>query len=175
MNRLKNFLKFIITIAITTSLLLTSSFLLPPFAQAQEEPDFDRINDIAKKLNCPTCTGINLSDCRTQTCEQWRNQIDELVSEGYSEQEVLDYFSARYGDQVLQEPPRRGFSLALWVLPAIALAAGGIWLVNTLRGWRKQQPGAVATTTPHSTKPTPPALPADYLSLVEKDLERDET
>ena len=78
-----------------------------------------RANDIAKELNCPTCTGINLSDCRTLTCEQWREQIGELVTEGYSDQEVLDYFSTRYGDQVLQEPPQRGFTLLVWILPGI--------------------------------------------------------
>jgi cytochrome c-type biogenesis protein CcmH len=145
-------------------LLLTSYSLLPVLAQ--EEPDFDRVNNIAKELNCPTCTGINLSDCRTLTCEQWREQIDELVVEGYSDQEVLDYFSTRYGDQVLQEPPRRGFSLLIWILPVVALVGGGIWLVIILRKWR-QEPVAVPAT------PNTPQTD-DYLSQVEKDLGIDE-
>ena len=159
----------------TLLLLLTAYFLLPTSysllpALAQEEPDFDRINEIASQLNCPTCTGINLSDCRTLTCEQWREQIGELVDEGYNDQEVLDYFSSRYGDQVLQEPPRRGFSLLIWILPVVALVGGGIWLVITLRKWR-QEPVAVSAAP---DLPTAPQEDDDYLSQVEKDLGIDE-
>lgn len=159
---------------ITLFLLLASYFLLPTSysllpALAQEEPDFDRVNNIAKELNCPTCTGINLSDCRTLTCEQWREQIDELVDEGYNDQEVLNYFSTRYGDQVLQEPPRRGFSLLIWILPVVALIGGGTWLVITLRKWR-QEPEPVAV----SATPDVPQADDDYLSQVEQDLGIDE-
>jgi cytochrome c-type biogenesis protein CcmH len=151
-------------------ILLASYSLLP--ALAQEESDFDRINDIAKELNCPTCTGINLSDCRTLTCEQWREQIDELVDEGYSDQEVLDYFSTRYGDQVLQEPPQRGFTLLVWILPVVALIGGGTWLVITLRKWRRDPEPVAVSATPDA--PTTPKTDDDYLSQVEQDLGIDE-
>jgi cytochrome c-type biogenesis protein CcmH len=170
MNTNKKF-KFLIALFF----LLTAYFLLPtPYSLlptlAQEEPNLDRINDIAKELNCPTCTGINLSDCRTLTCEQWREQIGELVDEGYNDQEVLDYFSTRYGDQVLQEPPRRGFSLLIWILPVVVLIGGGIWLVLTLRKWR-QEPEPLAATP---NTPSAPQADDDYLSQVEKDLGIDE-
>jgi cytochrome c-type biogenesis protein CcmH len=147
------------------------AFALPTPALAQE-PDYNRINNIAKQLNCPTCVGINLADCRTQTCEQWRGQIGDLVEEGYTDQEVLDYFSVRYGDQVLQEPPKRGFTLILWGLPLIALLVGGAWLIYTMRGWSKRQPAPVTTTTtPFSPPQPPPDTPNDdYLSQVEQDL-----
>jgi len=148
-------------------------FLLAGPVLAQE-PDYDTINDIAKELNCPTCTGINLSDCRTQTCEQWRDQIGSLVEEGYEKQEVLDYFSSRYGPQVLQEPPKQGFTLTLWLLPGLALLAGGVWLAYTIRAWRKQQPQTVsAGPTQTSVAPSSPdnsEPPDDYLSQVDKDL-----
>jgi cytochrome c-type biogenesis protein CcmH len=144
----------------------------PALAQSPE-PNYDRINDIAENLNCPTCTGINLADCRTLTCEQWRDKINELVDEGYSNQEVLDYFSTQYGTQVLQEPPRSGFTLILWVLPVIALVVGGAWLVYTMRGWSRPEP-APATAEPVSTgvaSSSPDSVPADdYLSQVEHDL-----
>ena len=127
-----------------TIIVLTFLVIAGPALAQDPEPNYDRINDIAEDLNCPTCTGINLADCRTLTCEQWREKIGDLVDEGYSDQEVLDYFSTRYGTQVLQEPPRSGFTLILWVLPVIAILAGGAWLAYVIRGWRKDEPAPVA-------------------------------
>src|SRR5687767_13174016 len=81
-----------------------------------QEADPDRVNRIAKQMNCPTCIGVNLADCNTQTCTQWRGQIADLVAQGYSDQEVLDYFVNQYGVQVLLEPPKQGSTLLLWAL-----------------------------------------------------------
>jgi cytochrome c-type biogenesis protein CcmH len=76
---------------------------------AQTPPSVDQVNAVAKKLSCPTCTGINVADCPTETCAQWRSQIGQMLAEGKSEPEILDYFSSRYGDQVLQAAgPGRG-------------------------------------------------------------------
>ena len=154
------------------TMLSFSVLAVPALAQ---EPNYDRINDIAENLNCPTCTGINLSDCRTLTCEQWRAKIDDLVLEGYTDQEVLDYFSTRYGDQVLQEPPKTGFTLTLWVLPVLALVVGGGWLIYTMRGWAGQNPGTSAAAAPAApvatASPDTGSLPADnYLDQVDRDL-----
>jgi cytochrome c-type biogenesis protein CcmH len=155
-----------------TFLLLTSYFLLltpssPVFAQ---DPDYDRINEIAKNLNCPTCAGINLADCRTLTCEQWRNQIKDLVEQGYSDEEVLDYFATRYGSQVLQEPPKGGSTLFLWILPVLVLLAGGVWLLLALRRWTKPEPAPVSVLPHRGPTPTSSQPPSHYLSQVEKDL-----
>ncbi|HEX9924134.1 MAG TPA: cytochrome c-type biogenesis protein [Anaerolineae bacterium] len=139
-----------------------------------QEPDYDRINAIAKNLNCPTCAGLNLADCRTQTCAQWRGQIGDLVQDGYSDQEVLDFFSERYGEQVLQAPPKSGFTLLLWVLPFIAILAAGGWLALAMRNWaNSKQTLATGSTAPAS--PGQPVLtssdPADdYLRQVDRDL-----
>ena len=157
--------------------IITLSFVIiagPALAQDPEQ-NYDRINDIAEDLNCPTCTGINLADCRTLTCSQWKEKISDLVADGYSDEEVLDYFSTQYGTQVLQEPPRSGFTLILWVLPIIAILAGGAWLAYVIRGWRKNEPAPVAVGSSPAGVVEPASnttdLPPDnYLSQVDKDL-----
>lgn len=158
----------ILTIGLVFSLLLASYSLLPVFAQ---EPSYDEINEVAQELNCPTCAGISLSDCRTQTCAQWKDQIGDLLAQGMTKQEVLDYFVTQYGSQVLQEPPKSGFTLGLWLIPVIAVLAGGVWLFYLIRGWTKEEPAPV--TVAASTKPatSEDTHSDDYLSLVEKDLE----
>jgi cytochrome c-type biogenesis protein CcmH len=146
---------------------------LPTFAQ---EKNYDLINRIAHKMNCPTCTGINLADCRTQTCSQWKEQISDLVDEGYSEQEVLDFFVAQYGTQVLQEPPKSGFTLSLWVLPIIMILLGGTLLFFTMRQWNNSRQPVTETTGPEpvttkkETASTPAPASDPYLQQVENDL-----
>jgi len=152
-------------------------FAVPQLALAQD-PDtkLDRINEVAEGLNCPTCTGINLSDCRTLTCEQWRDKISDLLDEGYSDQEILDYFSTRYGVQVLQEPPRSGFTMWLWFLPLAALAIGGGWLAYVIRGWSEADDDEDEEAELPDVEPEDDTSPGrdgsdDYLSQVEKDLD----
>ncbi len=86
----------------------------------------DEVHDIAKQMNCPTCAGRNLADCPTETCAQWKQEIGAQLQAGKTSQEVLDYFEARFGPTVMQEPPKEGAVLALWVVPVLgALGSGG--------------------------------------------------
>jgi cytochrome c-type biogenesis protein CcmH len=135
--------------------------------------DFDRINDIAEQLNCPTCTGINLADCRTQTCTQWKDQIKDLLDQGYTDQQVLDYFVEQYGTQVLQEPPKTGFTLSLWILPIIMIVVGGGLLFFTMRKWAStDRPKPVEAASMPTTAPDKRVATSsdDYLRQVEQDL-----
>jgi cytochrome c-type biogenesis protein CcmH len=148
----------------------------PAYAQ---NPSADEINEVAKKLSCPTCTGINVADCPTETCAQWRAKIGEMLSEGRSEPEILDYFAARYGDHVLQVPPKRGFFILVWVLPVIAILAGLAWLVHLLRGWSRQtaapqgeHPQSAEAVAPSGAAAAGDDIEDEYLQRVQQDLER---
>lgn len=145
------------------SLLWVVLFLLFPTVAFAQEPTYDEINEVAEQLNCPTCVGINLSDCQTQTCNQWRGQIGDMLAEGKSKQEVLDYFALQYGNRVLLEPPIEGATILLWVLPVIALLAGIAWLGTILRDWKNS-----AAPAPVAEPPAP--LADDYFKRVEEDL-----
>lgn len=151
-------------------LLLTPYSLLPTSYSLAQDPDYDQVNEIAKKLNCPTCAGINLADCRTQTCEQWREQINDLLKQGYTDEEVINYFTARYGDQVLQEPPKSGWTLALWTVPVMVLLVGGGVLFYALRKWRGQKTVAATMGRTIPTSEETSAASGNYLRQVEQDL-----
>jgi len=120
------------------TLLLVALFLMLFAVQIlAQEPTMDEVNRVARKLNCPTCQSLNLEDCRTQTCDQWRDNIKDLLAQGYTEQEVLDWHIARFGVEVLQEPRRVGVGLFAWLLPALGLLAGSGWLFFIIRRWSK--------------------------------------
>lgn len=134
-----------------------------PRAFAQE-PSPDDINRVARQLSCPTCTGINVADCPTETCAQWRAKIGELLAEGKTDQEILEYFAARYGDHVLQVPPTRGFFLSVWVVPALAILVGLGTLGYLMHRWTK-------ASTAGKTSPTPGDVVEDeYIRRVEQEL-----
>ncbi len=154
--------------------LLALMAALPALAQT---PSVDEVNAVAKKLSCPTCTGINVADCPTETCAQWRSQIGQMLAEGKNEPEILDYFSSRYGDQVLQVPPTRGFFVWVWALPVAAIVIGLVWLAFRMRGWARQPaaaPAADASGVQAAVEDRDGAAPPDdeYLRRVQEDLEK---
>lgn len=106
-------------------------------------PSADQVNAIAANLYCPVCANVPLDVCGTAACAQWRQQIADLLGQGYSEQQIYDYFAAQYGQGVLAAPPARGLNWLIYVLPplAILIAAGFLW--RNLAAWR-QAPKAVS-------------------------------
>ena len=148
-------------ISLVSCLFLLLCFAMPAFAQ---QPTADDINAVASNLTCPTCTGINVAECPTETCVQWRAKIGEMLAQGYSQPEILDYFAARYGDHVLQVPPARGFFQWLWWLPTAATILGLALLACLVRSWSRQP-------APAPLEGEDQVVEDEYLQRVEQDLE----
>lgn len=103
---------------------------------AQQPVSDDEVNAVAKKLYCPVCENTPLDVCPTQACKDWRELIRQQLSDGWSEQQILDYFAATYGPQALAQPPANGFSALVWILPILGLIGGGVFLWRLLRRWQ---------------------------------------
>ena len=108
----------------------------------------DQVNAVAKRLNCPVCENVPLDVCETQACVQWRDLIRQKLAGGEKPEQIINYFQATYGDRVLQEPPRRGFTGLVWVLPFAGLIAGVAILVVVLRRMSAQPAPVLSETTP---------------------------
>lgn len=142
------------------SFLLAFVIALPVLAQA---PIDDNTLDVAKKLNCPTCGGRNLADCPTDTCNQWKQEIASQLAAGKSQAQVISYFQDRFGVTVMQEPPKSGQTLLLWLVPALAFVAFAILGVMALR--RASARAQVAPSAGPS--PTPPPSDDPYAQQIE--------
>ncbi len=133
---------------------LLLSFLLVGGVSAQGDsppvPSDDQVNAIAKNLYCPVCPNTPLDVCETQACMDWRAQIRDQLAAGWSEEQIVDYFVAQYGERVLAEPKRSGFTSLVWVLPVIAISLGLGVTWQVLKKWRSNV--APATGQP-STQP----------------------
>ena len=70
----------------------------PAFAQDTTPPTDDEVNAIAHKLYCPVCESTPLDVCPTDACKDWRELIRTMLSEGKTEDEILQHFVDQYGD-----------------------------------------------------------------------------
>ena len=60
------------------------------------------------------------------------DSLREKIDEGWTDDEIYDFFASGYGEHVLLDPPLSGWGLALWLLPPVALLIGG-WIIWTRR------------------------------------------
>lgn len=126
--------KILLMLAVVTTLLLAT--VIVALAQGKTPTD-DEVNAVAKKLYCPVCPNTPLDVCETKACEDWRAQIRDELASGWTEQQILDYFVAQYGERVLAEPQRRGFTSLVWTLPVIGVLLGVVVVWQVLRMWKK--------------------------------------
>lgn len=94
----------------------------------------DRAHTLAQQLRCPVCQGESVADSPSDTATAIRDQIDEMIAEGRSDQQIFDHYVDRYGRWVLLDPPARGDTLWLWLLPAAAATAGLAVIIGRRRG-----------------------------------------
>jgi cytochrome c-type biogenesis protein CcmH len=127
-------------------------------------PTDDDVLAIAKKLYCPVCPNTPLDVCETQACQDWRAQIRDQLSAGWTEDQIINYFVEQYGERVLAEPQRSGFTSLVWLLPVLAVLLG-LWVAyEILKGWRS---GKVAV----SPVPDRPKVAPEVLARIEKELQ----
>ncbi|SFB62701.1 cytochrome c-type biogenesis protein CcmH [Amycolatopsis marina] len=102
----------------------------------------DRAYELEQRLRCPVCKSVSIAESPSETAQIMRIAVAEQVAAGRSDQEIIGYFRARYGDWVLLDPPASGATLILWVLPVAAVVVGGI-AVFLVR--RRPEPGGDLT------------------------------
>lgn len=101
--------------------------LLPAGAAAQKELS-PKALEIAHELNCPICEGQSVRDSNSQLARDMRDEIQVMLDEGKSKQEIKDYFVERYDVGILREPPKEGIFMTLWWMPVIGVAIGALVL-----------------------------------------------
>lgn len=119
------------------AMLLVSTAVARAQTYSSDDPLKDRTHAIAAQLRCPVCQGLSLADSQSELSLQMRGVITEQLRAGKSEQQVIDYFVAKYGEWILLEPKARGFNLIAYFLPLILLAAGIGVIYVSVRKWTR--------------------------------------
>ena len=115
--------------------------LVAPSAALAVEPDEilkdpvleTRARHLSEELRCMVCQNQSIDDSAAPLARDLRLLVRERLTKGDSDQQVLDYLVARYGEFVLLKPRFELHTLLLWGLPPIALLAGMIALFMSAR------------------------------------------
>ena len=74
---------------------------------------------LTEELRCPMCQNQNIADSDAMIAHDMRRKGYSLLKEGKSEQEVIDFMKARYGDFVHYQPPVTAATMWLWAVPVL--------------------------------------------------------
>lgn len=93
----------------------------------------ERVLNLARELRCLVCQNETLADSRADLAVDLRNQVREQMKAGKSDQEIIAFLTARYGDFVLYRPPVRPTTYLLWFGPFVLLLAGLVILFRYVK------------------------------------------
>ena len=99
--------------------------LYPAGAQGQGAEELEReAQAIDRMIMCPVCPAETIDQAQVEISFQMRAVVREMLAQGRSREEVLDYFVDRYGPGILAAPPKSGANLLAWILPVVGVVAG---------------------------------------------------
>ncbi len=100
-----------------------------------------RLQAIARELRCLVCQNESLADSQAGLAADLRQEIREMVAAGRSDEQVVAFLVARYGDFVRYRPPLAPRTWLLWGGPAVG-AVGGLLALAWVVRRRQRVPAA---------------------------------
>lgn len=141
-----------------------------------DEPLSPQALEISNDLNCPVCEGQSVRDSNAQLARDMRRIVQERLDEGYTEEEVYDYFVDRYGVGILRNPPKSGFFMTLWWAPVIGIAIGALVLGTFLTQRKKpSKPGKPESSATEGSPTVQDDDLSEYEQRILRDLEDDDS
>jgi cytochrome c-type biogenesis protein CcmH len=126
-------------------------------APAAADPVLEsRMLAITAELRCLVCQNQTIADSHADLAVDLRNQVRDMLREGQTDQQVIDYMTARYGDFVLYRPPFKATTVLLWIGPPLMALLGMLTLWLILRR-RSQMPADLFDPDEAEPEPEPEA------------------
>lgn len=96
-----------------------------------------------EEMRCPKCQNQNLAGSDSPIAADLRRELHRLLQEGKTDEEIVDFMVARYGDFILYKPRVQSNTLLLWFTPIVLLILGVLVAFMIQRGNRRQQAASV--------------------------------
>lgn len=115
-----------------------------------------RMVRITSELRCLVCQNQTIADSHAALAVDLRKQVMEQLQQGQSDQQIIDYMTARYGDFVLYRPPLKASTVVLWFGPGLLLLISLVALFVVLRRRSRLPPEAFDLDEPETPGPAAP-------------------
>jgi cytochrome c-type biogenesis protein CcmH len=109
-------------IRLAVSIVAVVAALLAAAPAQAATPDWT-VAQVEQELMCIVCHQ-RLDQSSSAFADGMRAELQRMHRQGLTEQQVLDRMVAQFGEEVLAAPPKRGFDLLAWLVPAAVLLAG---------------------------------------------------
>lgn len=130
-------------------------WLAPTVARAEIATQYQMETDLTCQCGC----GLTVHSCNHLNCGSGiplKKEIAEQIATGKSREDILGYFTKKYGEKILSSPTTTGFNIAAWTVPFVVIAIGGLIIGVVLVRWRRSTGGSetpVASAAPSATDP----------------------
>lgn len=99
----------------------------------------ERLFALSAQLKCVQCVGESVAASQAPLAVQFRDEIRDQMAAGATDDEILNFFVDRYGQEVLLTPPSGGVAGLVWIIPVVAVTAALLLLVGVFRRWRDER------------------------------------
>jgi cytochrome c-type biogenesis protein CcmH len=93
---------------------------------------------IEERLTCQCGCGLTVHTCNHLQCGfavPVRKEIAQSLADGLTADEIIERYTAKYGEKILSSPIPRGFNLVAWFGPYVALVVAGVLIFVVIRKW----------------------------------------
>lgn len=105
------------------------------FDSKEHEEIFYRLSD---ELRCLVCQNQNIAESNSELAQDLRRQVYEMLQQGHSEEDIVDFMVERYGDYVLFNPQFKPLTWLLWLGPLIVFIISAVYAMRIVVSKRKE-------------------------------------
>jgi len=88
-----------------------------------------RARAISAELRCMVCQNQSIDDSNAELAKDLRLLVRERLTDGDTNEQVMNYIVSRYGEFVLLKPRFETKTILLWGAPLLLVVAGGLSLI----------------------------------------------
>ena len=92
-----------------------------------------RYRSLIEELRCLVCQNESLAGSNAELAGDLRKEVYQMMAQGQSDKQIIDFLVTRYGDFVLYNPPVKPSTYVLWFSPSVLFIIAGLALYRSVR------------------------------------------
>jgi cytochrome c-type biogenesis protein CcmH len=127
--------KYISQLVLLAAFSISMAAVAAPIETFQfDSPETEKVfHKLSEEIRCLVCQNQNIAESNAYLAKDLRLEIYTMLSEGKTEDEIVDFMVERYGDYVLYRPPFKPMTWLLWFGPIIVFAFGLVFVVRFMK------------------------------------------